>query len=329
MICTTFIVVLYLLVIIYGSQWKNTNDTDHFLSREYTNVLKGLCCILVVIVHVPSDYQNPLQQAVGGFSQISVTLYFLFSAYGILTGIRSRADYLQKFWKNRLPSLLIPFALSSVLKVFVGVQPGSGGTYFVFVLLLFYVVTYVAAKCCPKKTVLCVCVAVCLYSVVGSATGWFHWPTQALGFAYGALLAQYFPSFKRWLQRGYWIKLSAITVCAGASTFMYAVVKPPIGEFANVVLQNIMVLLLILWVFLLTFRLKVGNAASKYLGNISYDVFLYHGLVQGLLKSLDGASSRVNFSSGVFLLLMMVFSILLSAGTHTINGRILALLKQK
>lgn len=76
------------------------------MEREYTNVLKGLCCILVVIVHVPVGYENPLQQAVGGFSQVSVALYFLFSAYGILTGIKNKSDYLQKFWRNRLSSFV-------------------------------------------------------------------------------------------------------------------------------------------------------------------------------------------------------------------------------
>ena len=89
------------------------------------------------------------------------------------------------------------------------------------------------------------------------------------------------------------------------------------------------ILFLILWVFVLTFRLKVGNAASRYLGSISYDVFLYHGLVQRLLQVLDKTSCRVNLSSGIFLLLMMIFSILLSAGTHIVNVRILALLKRK
>lgn len=329
MICTAFILVLYLLLIIYGSQWTKIDETEHFLSREYTNILKGLCCILVVIVHVPSGYQNPLQQAAGGFSQVSVTLYFLFSAYGILLGIKNKPDYLQSFWKNRLPSLMIPFALSSALKILAGVQPGSGGTYFVFVLLLFYVVTYLAARLFINKTVLIVFIAVCLYSVVGSATHWLRWPTQALGFAYGALLAQYLPDFTKWLRCRYWLKLSVITVFAGVFTFVYAVMEPPLSEFANVMLQNIMVLFLILWVFTLTFRLKLGNAASKYLGNISYDVFLYHGLTQGLLQALDKGSSRVSFSSGMFLLLMMLLSILFSAGIHVVNKWILAQLKCK
>ena len=134
MLCTAVILLIYVALIVYGSRWKSADDTDHFMSYEYTNVLKGLCCVLVVIVHVASEYQNPLQQAIGGFSQVSVTLYFLFSAYGIVTNIKNKPDYLKTFWKNRLPSLLIPFIISSLLKILMGVHPGSGGTYFVFVL---------------------------------------------------------------------------------------------------------------------------------------------------------------------------------------------------
>lgn len=329
MVCTVFILLVYLLLILLGSQWKNVDDTEHFMNREYTNVLKGLCCILVVIVHVPSAYNNPLQQAVGGFSQVSVTFYFLFSAYGILESIKSKPDYLLHFWRNRLPSLLIPFALSSMVKMLMGVEPGSGGTYFVFVLLLFYVITYIAAKYYSNRMICIVCVAVSIYSIMGSITGWLHWPTQALGFCYGALLTQYLPMFSHWMKRRYWFKLSAITVFAAFFTFIYAVIEPAISEFASVILQNIMVLFLILWVFMITFRLKLGNFASKYLGSISYDIFLYHGLVQVLMKSLDENSVRVNLSSGVFLLLMMLFSILLSAATHVVNSYILQYLKKK
>lgn len=328
MICTALILLVYICLIVYGCQWKSIDDTDNFMNREYTNILKGLCCILVVIVHVAGGYENPLQQAIGGFSQVSVTLYFLFSAYGILTGIKNKPDYLRRFWGNRIPSLMIPFVLSSTLKLVMGVDPGSGGTYFVFVLLFFYAVTYLAARFFPSGTVAIVCGTVCVYSVVGSATHWLHWPTQSLGFAYGALLVQYLPRLKQWMRCGYWPKLLILTILVGALTFVYAIVEPPIGEFANTVLQNFMVLFLILWTFMLTFRMKLGNIASKYLGTISYDVFLYHGLIQVLLQRLDRASTWVNFSSGTFLLLMLVLSILLSAGTHAVNSRVLKLLKK-
>lgn len=329
MICTAIILVIYLLVILAGSEWKREDDTEHFMNRDYTNVLKGLCCVLVVIVHVPAAYGNSLQQMVGGFSQVSVTLYFLFSAYGVLTGIRNKPGYLNSFWKNRLPALLIPFVLSCLIKMIAGVHVGSGGTFFVLVLLLFYGATYVSAKYFPRKTVLLICLFVGAYSILGSATGLLQWPTQALGFAYGALLYEYLPSFKAWIQKSYVPKLAGITFLAGGSTFAYAVMKLPLGKIGAVLLQNTMVFFLILWIFAVTFRLKLGNAASRFLGRISFDIFLYHGLVQGLLLMMAASAVGVYLTSGLFLTLMLILSIGISAVTHGINDRIVALLKNR
>ena len=105
--------------------------------------------------------------------------------------------------------------------------------------------------------------------------------------------------------------------------------KLPLGKIGAVLLQNTMVFFLILWIFAVTFRLKLGNAASRFLGRISFDIFLYHGLVQGLLLMMAASAVGVYLTSGLFLTLMLILSIGISAVTHGINDRIVALLKNR
>ena len=89
----------------YGSLRRN--DAEDLFSKDYTTVLKGICCIIVVMVHVKDGFQNPLQDAIGSFGFVCVTLFFMVSAYGMQLSVEHKADYLRHFWRNRLLSLLV------------------------------------------------------------------------------------------------------------------------------------------------------------------------------------------------------------------------------
>lgn len=55
-----------------------------FFSKDYTSMLKGVCCLIVIYVHFHGAYTNTLQDAIGSFGYIAVTLFFLISAYGMM-----------------------------------------------------------------------------------------------------------------------------------------------------------------------------------------------------------------------------------------------------
>ncbi len=103
---TALIPLLLLFVALW--QGKKSKDDKFFFSKNYTNTLKGLCAVTVILVHVPSQYQNVLQDAIGSFAFIAVTLFFFISAYGMQFSAEKKQEYLKHFWKNRLTSLLIP-----------------------------------------------------------------------------------------------------------------------------------------------------------------------------------------------------------------------------
>lgn len=61
MYATVLIICAYFFLILFGSKWaENPAGWDDFFSYEYTNIMKGLCCILVVLVHVPKAFANPI-----------------------------------------------------------------------------------------------------------------------------------------------------------------------------------------------------------------------------------------------------------------------------
>lgn len=325
---TILILFLYFVVSIYGINFvRNKDDVIHFMGKDYTTVLKGLSCILVMLVHIPTAYTNSLQNAVGGFSQVSVTLYFMFSAYGLIWNIHNKSNYLQTFWKNRVIVLMVPFFISCVIKMLFDFTPASGGTYFVFVLLFFYAITYFMARYIPKYESYVICIVI-LYSIIGRITGTLGWPTQVMGFAYGILLAVNCEKIKTVIRNHYWILLSVSFLLSVFLTLVYVGTtnRPLVIDY---VLQIIMVLGLIICMLVFTFKFKIGNKLSYMLGKISYEIFLYHGLVQNALIKLDELYFQGMISSGVFVILMIFSSIFLAFIMHKVNMLLVTKIKKQ
>ena len=104
-----------LIAIILGTiNGKKKEDAQDLFSKDYTSVLKGICCIIVVMVHIRDGYMNPLQEAIGSFGYICVTLFFMISGYGMQLSFEKKTDYLHHFWRNRLLALLVPCFLINV-----------------------------------------------------------------------------------------------------------------------------------------------------------------------------------------------------------------------
>ena len=82
------------------------------IDKEQGYIIRAICCIIVVLVHIPQQHSNIIQDVIGSFGYIAVTLFFMLSAYGLKYSIENKKDYLKFFWKNRILVLLIPFWIS-------------------------------------------------------------------------------------------------------------------------------------------------------------------------------------------------------------------------
>lgn len=160
-------------------------DDHYFFEPLYTKTLKGLCTVIIVFVHIPLEYTNRIQDAAGSFAYICVTLFFLFSGYGIQWCFKNKKGYLNNFFRNRILIILIPFLISCLVKLSFGFGLYSGGSKFVYIIILFYITTYFAHKYCSQHAEVIICIIVLSYSLVGAFTGGVPWYVESIGFAYG------------------------------------------------------------------------------------------------------------------------------------------------
>ena len=142
-----------------------------FFSKAYTSMLKGVCCLIVIYVHFHGAYTNTLQDAIGSFGYIAVTLFFLISAYGMMLSSERKKNYLNHFWRNRLIALLVPCLCVNLLGIALSFAEGSFEWHAIYQIngyvkvllqfcLWFYVIELCKRKWFPKRHQLGDCILI-------------------------------------------------------------------------------------------------------------------------------------------------------------------------
>ena len=86
----TFILLFLAGLLLVGAEYKP--DSKHFFDIDNTNALRGFWCLIVVLVHIPAVYQNPIQDMIGSFAYIGVTFFFMTSAYGLRLAVDKKPE---------------------------------------------------------------------------------------------------------------------------------------------------------------------------------------------------------------------------------------------
>lgn len=50
--------ILLILLIFILCQIKIGNNCVHMLDKQWTTAIKGICCIVVIFVHIPAEYST-------------------------------------------------------------------------------------------------------------------------------------------------------------------------------------------------------------------------------------------------------------------------------
>ena len=332
----TYLLTLLVPLLGGGNALFNSKLQDgHFFSKDYTTVLKGLCCLIVIYVHVNEPYTYTLQDAIGSFAYVCVTLFFLVSSYGMMLSVEKKKDYMKHFWRNRLASLLIPAFLINVFSFVLGfINTGLYNVPILYYLnsyvavllqwcLWFYVVMRCKERWFPEKTILAdwiLIVGVVVSSLylylfvdaeVSAEAGWCF---ERMGLVWGVLLYRYFDRFVEWMDKYRWVKVSILTILGGILGIAY--LKYKMVYFGGAYLLKIMLgLVLILLLFTATSNRKFGDKVSLWLGNISYEVYLSHHMMMAAL--ICWLPLEVN--GGVFILLTVLSTIVVSSIIHSVG----------
>ena len=303
-----------------------------FFDKSYTRILKGACCIIVILVHVPATHGNKLQDAIGSFGFVAVTIFFMISAYGMYFSKQKKTDYLRHFWRNRLSSLLIPMLLVNIANFLYDVV--RGGYRFstiiqlngwVWVLLQFCILFYLVEvgehyrlyKEKVTRILLVVGVtasSLLLYFLYYNSENSAHagWCYERMGLVWGLTLLWCMPSIRKMVMpNSKKIVLSTLLCAVLGVAYLKFKFEFFWGQYLLKIILGVSIIYLL---FALTSLRKWGNKVANFLGDISYEVYLSHGFVMAIV-----ATYLPSLPSGIFILSSVILTIAFSWFIHSIS----------
>lgn len=74
--------IVFPILIFY--KFKVVNVNDEFLNRRNTNIIKGICILVIMLHHISQSVINPqLMKAYQNIGYLGVSIFLLYSGYGL------------------------------------------------------------------------------------------------------------------------------------------------------------------------------------------------------------------------------------------------------
>ena len=327
-IITAAILLAFIYVIL--SKSKFATESEHLFTKEYSTVLKGICCIVVVLVHIPADHSSKLQDTVGSFAYVAVTIFFLLSGYGLGVS-RKKEGYLDNFWKSRIPALLIPMIIVNVVSLITNYICDNDISHlrtllningFTLMLGLCYIAFYFTYRVKGlnddiKRIIACIfIVGISLLTYVFEEKIPFTvWPVPCLGFIYGLVIDDFKDLIILKLNKHRLVDIqSAVLFLASIIAGGGYLKTKTIVFWGDYVIRALLAVLLIALLIKITSKIELGNCMLNTLGVISYEIYLSHGIVMGVLDSFFP-----NLRPGFYIAATLAGTIVVAFGVNKID----------
>lgn len=274
--------------------------------QKHTLPLRGILAILVVLGH--------LDTVVAGQTKIltllhmatpAVAVFFFMSGYGLMLSYFKKGDnYLHRFITKSSIKLLIPLILTTLLyqsillilgkfswsriadDFITGVEMPLVHSWYVYALFFFYLFFFIVFKyvninnSIKGKLLILILLMLSYYVLVRYCLGWgFFWWITCMAFPIGFIYSYYEDKIKHFAYTNFWLVPLIILVLL-IIKFLSNVYAPICGELPYILLGPIVALILC------KSPLPIDNKFLNFLGTISFEIYLAHGIFEKLLVGI-------------------------------------------
>ncbi len=303
--------ILFFALLLWGLR-RTKSEKKVLISLEDGLSIRGISALMVLLAHLVLSTKNGILMPkfyIYGAGGLAVGLFFFLSGYGLQKQyLEKGASYRQSFLKRRLPSVLIPFALFAVLYWLVYYSLGKVYTFhdlisdirmgipfvayswFLIAILFFYLFFWIFMNLFREKHIhwmpVAACGWYCLYAFICIKLKYLiFWYDSAHLIPFGMFCAVYEEKILQVLKNKILYTVFLITAVLSwiVSTYFYAYGFPmSIQLFYFLSLSRIFFFAVMF--LLLQLKIENKNPVLRYVGKISLEVYLIHGLVFYLLR---------------------------------------------
>ena len=264
-----------------------------------------------------------------------VAVFMFCSGLGLYKSFKTKPDYLKGFFRRRILPVIIAFYLSEIIYTVIrlamgekmdavtvlwylsGLHMANFNAWYIIVIPFFYAAFWAAFRFCKREglSIFLVLLFVLGYTALGAAIDhqndwWMRgewWYNSCLLFPLGMVFGKHEERITRVLKKGYWFWL--ILFCAGFFLLFqqsewlinhrlgYYVYGPDkiMKRMLSAGTQWLVGLFFTGFCFLLMMKIRLGNKATAWLGAVTLDFYLMHGVFVELFgyNFLDLAKSIV------------------------------------
>lgn len=302
------LVILLIFIFFWKSKFVKPlkEFNNQYLSLESTRMIKGFLAIVIIFLHLTHETtEGFLFPKFMNIGFLAVSVFFFISAYGLQKRYMSDKDYVKHFLSKRISAVLIPYIvfcylywLTSViffnysysLKEILYELIIYGNTlvrysWFVIAILIFYFAFYIFMKLC-KNNQLRMPFFMFIYDLVWVFFCWkmgygSWWYNSVYGLVLGNIYAMFENKILLFLKKHYCTLLSLSSLLL---FLFFGVLHKKFGVKVPIITIYSELFFLIL-VILIMMKLRIGNKILDFLGKISYEIYLSHGLLFMILRS--------------------------------------------
>ncbi len=314
-----------------------------YLSIDTGKYLRGFFAIVVIIKHLSDlTLSGVIFHRFVRLGYLAVAVFFFLSGYGLQKSHLKSSNYKKRFLLCRLPSVLFPYipaiilywimyatlmrkpySFSQILLSLIDGDPMVVNSWYIISITFFYIVFWILMNLCKDNhrfliagAILWNIVYVALCVCLGYREWWYN-PSHL--FTVGIIWATYEKQIVSVLTKKY-LLLAIIVSGTFAVTFIsqhFESLFP--SEVYVTVFEMLCCIFFIILVLMLMMKLKVGNPVMVYLGKISLELYLVHGLF------VFGLHSELIYIQNDFLYALITISgsILLASALHFVMNEIL------
>lgn len=331
-------VLLLIAILVY--LLPGNND---YLGVKSTSGLKGFLALGIVFHHLSQWVTTGTEFSNFGYmGTYIVSVFFFLSGYGLYVQNERKVSYLDNFLVKRLSKILTPYIIISIIYLiyrsingqvlsssfFIDLfKKGSTVIYngwFVDIIILMYIFFYISFRVFTNKTIaiLVNTVLIIFYIVLAIKLGYgFWWYNSSLPFVLGLVWAKNKENIDRLLKKYYFIPLVSVTVLLFVS-HQYSFILQKfhlVDNYSYALAANIDNVIFTIFFILIVRKIDFSNKYLLFLGKISFELYMIHGLVMSIFGKYF-VTSRLN--DVIFTILVLIVSISLARVINVIIKKI-------
>ena len=272
-------------------------SANDVLSEYNTNNIKGLIAFTIIFHHLSQRIEGESLFLLRNIGYLIVGIFLFYSGYGLTKATLTKANYLDKFWIKRFPKVVIPFILSNLLFIIgyvifenklyttieainyiIGIKLIDSFKWYIWTTIILYIGYYILFKTFKEnKAIILVFLYINIYfwiCYIFKIGGW--WYNSIFSFFGGVLFGKYGEKIIQFIKVKYLYTIIPIAIFL--LVYTYGIKN---GNIFTATIANTS--FIISFVFI-SIKLRIGNKITKFLGTISYEIYLVHRLVLDILN---------------------------------------------